>query len=84
MGYDGAMKQTKYKIEATWDADSKVWVAEGINFVGLCTEAPTMEKLIKKLDVMVPELLRENEGLRSRKLVPFEVTSTVHSVARLH
>lgn len=73
-----------YKIEANWDADTKVWVAEGVNFHGLCTEAPTMEKLIKKLDVMVPELLRENGLMGARKLVPFEITSTVSSVARLH
>jgi hypothetical protein len=77
------MKKT-YKIEALWDDEAKVWVAQGINIPGLCTEAPTMEKLMKKLDVMVPELLKANGMFGTRKKVPFELTSTVSSVAHLH
>ncbi len=36
-----------YKIEALWDGEAKVWVAEGVDVPGLCTEAATMEQLVK-------------------------------------
>jgi predicted RNase H-like HicB family nuclease len=49
-----------YKVAAFWDDEAKVWVAEGVNVPGLCTEASTMKKLLKKLTVMVPEMLEAN------------------------
>ncbi len=42
-----------YKVKALWDNEAKVWVAEGVDVPGLCTEASTMEKLVKKLEIMV-------------------------------
>ena len=81
--YDAPMKKI-YTVKATWDDEAKVWVAEGVNIRGLCTEAPTMEKLMKKLDVVVPELLKANGLLGDLKKVPFTVTSTVNAVAHLH
>lgn len=73
-----------YTIEAFWDTDVKVWIATSDEVPGLSTEAPTMEKLVKKLDVIVPELLKANGLLRSRKQIPFKVLSEVNSVAHLH
>ena len=70
-------------IEALWDANVKVWVATSDDVPGLCTEAATMEKLVKKLDVMVPEILKANGLLRSRKSIPFKVLSEVNSVAHI-
>ena len=76
--------KTPYTVEALWDEDAKVWVAQSKNIPGLSTEAPTMEKLMKKLDVLVPELLKANGLLGARKKVPFALTSTVNAVSHLH
>jgi len=47
-------------VYADWDAEAGVWVATSQDVPGLITEAPTMEQLTQKLDVMVPELLDAN------------------------
>jgi hypothetical protein len=73
-----------YTVEALWDEEAKVWVALGVDVPGLSTEAPTMEKLVRKLDVMVPEMLRANGMLRARKTIPFRVLGEVNSVAHVH
>jgi len=73
-----------YTIDALWDEAAKVWVASSTDVPGLCTEAATMEKLLKKLDVMVPELLKENGMLRARKTIPFTVLSEMNAVAHVH
>jgi predicted RNase H-like HicB family nuclease len=52
----------KYVIFVTWDTEAAVWVAESTDIPGLATEAPTMESLLVKLEVMVPELLELNLG----------------------
>lgn len=51
------------RVQAFWDAEAGVWVAESPDVPGLATEAETLEELWAKLAVMVPELLEEN-GLR--------------------
>lgn len=50
----------EFKVTAFWDPDASVWVAESEDVPGLVTEAETMEELITKLEVMVPELLEAN------------------------
>jgi predicted RNase H-like HicB family nuclease len=52
-------------VSATWDAEAKVWVAESDQVPGLATGADTLEELVEKLKVAIPELLTENG-------VPFE------------
>ena len=47
-------------VRALWDDEAKVWVATSDDVPGLATEAPTLEELSKKLQVIVPELLRAN------------------------
>lgn len=54
------------EVFAKWDPEAEVWVAESEDVPGLITEAPTVEALIAKLHVLVPELLEEND----RKLLP--------------
>ena len=74
-----------YKVEAFWDDEAKVWVAEGINVPGLCTEAATMEKLMKKLAFMVPEMLEANGLLRAGQSdIPFELISKISAIAHLN
>jgi predicted RNase H-like HicB family nuclease len=58
------MKRRTYTIEAHWDSEVRVWVAESSDVPGLATEAPSLDRLIKKLRVMIPELLQANGTLR--------------------
>lgn len=47
-------------VRAEWDAEAQVWVAESDDVPGLVTEAGTFERLIERLQVLVPELLELN------------------------
>lgn len=51
----------KYRIEAFWDQEAEVWVAESEDVVGLVTESPTLEELTIKLRQIIPELLAANQ-----------------------
>jgi predicted RNase H-like HicB family nuclease len=50
----------EFKVTAFWDPEASVWVAESEEVPGLVTEADTVEQLVAKLRVMVPELLEAN------------------------
>ena len=50
----------EYLIQAFWDEEASVWVAQSDDVPGLITEARTFEALLKKLRTMVPELLEPN------------------------
>jgi predicted RNase H-like HicB family nuclease len=47
-------------VRATWDAEASVWVAESDDVPGLITEADSLDALVSKLRVMIPELLEAN------------------------
>jgi hypothetical protein len=49
-----------YHVKAEWDAEADVRVAYSEDVPGLATGAGTIEGLIRKLRVVVPELLQEN------------------------
>jgi predicted RNase H-like HicB family nuclease len=57
-GAGGVMRE--FKVTAFWDSEASVWVAESEDVPGLVTEADTVEQLVAKLRVMVPELLEAN------------------------
>ena len=59
-------------IRATWDDEAKVWVAESDDVPGLATEADTLDTLLAKLQIVVPELLELNDGELPAD-VPFEL-----------
>jgi predicted RNase H-like HicB family nuclease len=59
-------------IRAEWDEEAMVWVATSDDVPGLATEAGTMEDLIGKLKVMIPELLIANNTVIEDE-VPFEI-----------
>ncbi len=54
------------QINALWDDEAKVWVATSEDILGLVTEAETLEKLVAKLKVMVPELWEANHLSKPR------------------
>jgi predicted RNase H-like HicB family nuclease len=60
-------------VTAIWDAGSKVWIAESDGVPGLATGADTLEELIEKLKVAIPELLAENG-------VPFEADKLLFKI----
>jgi predicted RNase H-like HicB family nuclease len=55
------MTQITYKVEAFWDCEAEIWVATSEDVPGLVTEASTIEALMQKLRVMIPELIEMNE-----------------------
>lgn len=60
-----ALKQEKHLkkpffIRAEWDDIARVWVATSDDVPGLATEENTLEGLISKLKIMIPELLESN------------------------
>ncbi|MEB3310862.1 MAG: DUF1902 domain-containing protein [Snowella sp.] len=55
------MMQTIYKVEAFWDHEVAVWVAESEDILGLVTEAATLDQLTEKLKQIIPELLDANQ-----------------------
>jgi predicted RNase H-like HicB family nuclease len=65
-----------YHVRAEWDGEAEVWVASSDTVPGLATGADTLEALIEKLKIVIPELLEEN-GLLSQGVsdVPFSITA---------
>ncbi len=59
-------------VRAEWDEEAKVWVATSDDVPGLATEETTMERLVEKLKVIIPELLEAN-GVKVDQSLPFEV-----------
>jgi predicted RNase H-like HicB family nuclease len=65
-----------YHVRAEWDDEAEVWVASSEDVPGLATGADTLEALIDKLKIVIPELLEEN-GLLAAGIseVPFSITA---------
>jgi hypothetical protein len=66
-----------YKIEAFWDQEAQVWVAESSDILGLVTEADNLDRLTNKLKKMIPELLAANHqiAIEATKEIAFELTT---------
>jgi predicted RNase H-like HicB family nuclease len=60
-------------VNAIWDPEARVWVAESDDVPGLATGADTLEELIEKLKVAIPELLAENGIPFETDMLPFKV-----------
>ncbi len=54
------MAERVYTVHCTWDADAAVWVATSDDVPGLATGADTLDALVDKLKVVIPELLEAN------------------------
>jgi predicted RNase H-like HicB family nuclease len=65
-----------YRVRAEWDDEAEVWVASSDDVPGLATGADTLEALIEKLKIVIPELLEENGLLAAgTSQVPFSITA---------
>ncbi len=79
-GYDAGMKPLF--IRAEWDDEARVWVVADSDVPGLATEADTLEALVEKLKIMVPELLEANQADLGCE-VPFELLTRRFETARI-
>jgi hypothetical protein len=67
-------------VHATWDDEAKVWVATSDDVPGLATEAASLDMLVPKLKVMIPELLDAN-GRAGGGEIPFKLVGEINEVA---
>lgn len=67
-------RKAAVRVRAEWDEEAQVWVAESANLPGLVTESETVELLLEKLRVMVPELLSYSPELAPGFLPEIRVT----------
>jgi predicted RNase H-like HicB family nuclease len=67
-----AVAELSYTVHCTWDGEAAVWVATSDDVPGLATGAETLDGLIDKLKVVIPELLEANG------LLPAHHTGEIH------
>ncbi len=72
MEEENIMSEKPLFIRAEWDDEANVWVATSDDVPGLATEEKTVEGLIQKLKIMIPELLEAN-GNPPQYQIPFEI-----------
>jgi predicted RNase H-like HicB family nuclease len=76
------MIQKPLFIRAEWDEEAQVWVATSDDVAGLATEGPTLEELVEKLKIMIPELLDANQDEPTgENEVPFEILTRRFEIA---
>ena len=75
------MSRKPFFIRAEWDEEARVWVATSDDVPGLATEGDTLEDLIEKLKIIIPELLHAN-GDDQEHEVPFEIFTRRFEVAQ--
>ncbi len=54
-----------YNVQARWDSEGGVWVAESEDVPGLVAEAESPNVLARKLGLLIPELLELNGRLEA-------------------
>jgi predicted RNase H-like HicB family nuclease len=74
------MNKRPYFIRAEWDEAANVFFASSDDVPGLATEGETLEGLIEKLKIMIPELLEAN-GMDVGLETPFEVFTRRFEIA---
>ena len=72
------------RVQAHWDWEASVWVAESGDVPGLVAEARSEDALKAKLQVLVPELLELNCGLKPSETSEFQIHWHKEEMVRLH
>ncbi len=77
------MTEPIYTVRCEWDPEAMVWVASSDDVPGLATGADTLDALVDKLKVVIPELLEANGLLNSDDTgdIPFDVIAERHERA---
>jgi predicted RNase H-like HicB family nuclease len=78
-----AVSEHRYTVHCEWDPDARVWVATSDDVPGLATGADTLDELIGKLKVVIPELLETNGLLQPDQQgdIPFAIIAERHETA---
>ena len=74
------MTRKPFFIRAEWDEEASVWVATSDDVPGLATEGDTLEGLIEKLKIIIPELLDAND-FNEEHGIPFEILTRRFEIA---
>ncbi len=64
-----------YNVTANWDSEAQVWVAISDDVPGLVAEAPSLQKLVAKLQVLVPELCELNKHFMETPLDKISISA---------
>jgi hypothetical protein len=59
------------RINAAWDDEASVWVATSEEVEGLAIEASTMDALVERLKIVIPELMELNHKELAGDELPF-------------
>lgn len=59
------------RINTEWDYEASVWVATSDDVDGLAIEASTMDALIERLKIVIPELMKANHSELAWDKLPF-------------
>jgi predicted RNase H-like HicB family nuclease len=72
-----------YRVHCIWDGEAAVWVASSDDVPGLATGAETLDELVDKLKVVIPELLEANGLLAAGEPgdIPFAIIAERHERA---
>lgn len=67
-----------------WDTEAEVWIAVSDDVPGLVTEAETSEQLVRKLRILIPELLEANGLLKDAEQedIPFHLSGDRTEIIR--
>lgn len=68
-----------YTVKLFWDSDASVWVATSDDIRGLVLESGSLDVLIERVRITVPELLRLNNQPMEHAKITF-VTERVEEV----
>jgi predicted RNase H-like HicB family nuclease len=70
-------------VHCVWDAEAEVWVATSDDVPGLATGADTLDGLVQKLKVVIPELPEANGLLSADEPgdIPFAIIAELHELA---
>lgn len=67
-----------FSVTVSWDDEAKVWYVAESDVPGLATEAESMDRMLEKLKVMVPEMLELNGVIAGGQTgVPFRLLTHV-------
>lgn len=80
------------KITEQWDEEANVWVATSDDVDGLAIEASTIDALIERLKIVIPELMEANHKLHKEdprvrgkdSIVYAQLFLNLHNNPRVH
>ena len=64
-----------YNVTANWDSEAQVWVAISDDVPSLVAEAPSLQKLVAKLQVLIPELCELNKHFMETPLDKISISA---------